>query len=100
MGPPGGIDHFGQALVKIILNRIGFLFLFFHENSSCFCCILLQKLIAPGYLTGLSPDPDAPSRPLIDRIVETICFCFSGASTDEDVQLQIIKVLASMENSV
>eukprot|EP00117_Sycon_ciliatum_P018371 scpid7307/ scgid0207/ Brefeldin A-inhibited guanine nucleotide-exchange protein 2 len=59
----------------------------------------LQKLIAPGYLTGLSPDPEDPTKPLGDRIVDTICSCFSGASTDEDVQLQIIKALLTMMTS-
>ena len=57
---------------------------------------IIQKLIAPGYLTGLSPDPEDPTKPLGDRIVDTICSCFSGASTDEDVQLQIIKVCENL----
>ncbi|XP_039285175.1 brefeldin A-inhibited guanine nucleotide-exchange protein 1-like [Nilaparvata lugens] len=52
----------------------------------------LQKLIAYGHLTGNVPDSDAPGKLLIDRIVATICDCFNGTQTDENVQLQIIKV--------
>lgn len=57
-----------------------------------FCC-LFQKLIAYGHLTGNIPDSTNPGKYLIDRIVETICGCFSGPQTDEGVQLQIIKVI-------
>ena len=53
---------------------------------------LLQKLIAYGHLTGSAPDTTAPGKRLIDRIVDTICGCFTGPQTDEGVQLQIIKV--------
>lgn len=53
---------------------------------------LTQKLIAYGHLTGNIPDSTTPGKQLIDRIVETICGCFSGPQTDEGVQLQIIKV--------
>jgi hypothetical protein len=52
-----------------------------------------QKLIAYGHLTGNIPDSTTPGKYLIDRIVETICGCFSGPQTDEGVQLQIIKVI-------
>lgn len=52
----------------------------------------MKKLIAPGHLQGCSPDPDNPSKLLVDRIVDTTCQCFQGVNTDEDVQLQIIKV--------
>jgi brefeldin A-inhibited guanine nucleotide-exchange protein len=54
---------------------------------------LFQKLIAYGHLTGNIPDSTNPGKYLIDRIVETICGCFSGPQTDEGVQLQIIKVI-------
>jgi brefeldin A-inhibited guanine nucleotide-exchange protein len=58
------------------------------------CCYSFQKLIAYGHLTGNIPDSTTPGKYLIDRIVETICGCFSGPQTDEGVQLQIIKVMA------
>lgn len=54
---------------------------------------MFQKLIAYGHLTGNIPDSTTPGKYLIDRIVETICGCFSGPQTDEGVQLQIIKVI-------
>lgn len=43
----------------------------------------LQKLIAYGHLTANIPDSTTPGKLLIDRIVETICACFSGPQTDE-----------------
>ncbi|XP_063238863.1 brefeldin A-inhibited guanine nucleotide-exchange protein 1 isoform X2 [Bacillus rossius redtenbacheri] len=59
----------------------------------------LQKLIAYGHLTGNIPDSTTPGKFLIDRIVETICGCFSGPQTDEGVQLQIIKALLTVVTS-
>ncbi|RZF39341.1 hypothetical protein LSTR_LSTR000862 [Laodelphax striatellus] len=59
----------------------------------------LQKLIAYGHLTGNVPDSDAPGKLLIDRIVATICDCFNGTQTDENVQLQIIKALLTVVTS-
>ncbi|XP_026283039.1 brefeldin A-inhibited guanine nucleotide-exchange protein 1 isoform X2 [Frankliniella occidentalis] len=59
----------------------------------------LQKLIAYGHLTGNIPDSTTPGKQLIDRIVETICGCFSGPQTDEGVQLQIIKALLTVVTS-
>ncbi|XP_046659778.1 brefeldin A-inhibited guanine nucleotide-exchange protein 1 isoform X2 [Homalodisca vitripennis] len=59
----------------------------------------LQKLIAYGHLTGNVPDSNTPGKLLIDRIVETICNCFSGPQTDEGVQLQIIKALLTVVTS-
>ncbi|XP_025110208.1 brefeldin A-inhibited guanine nucleotide-exchange protein 1-like isoform X2 [Pomacea canaliculata] len=56
----------------------------------------LQKLIAYGHLTGNSPDSTSPGKRLIDRIVDTICGCFTGPQTDEGVQLQIIKALLTV----
>lgn len=53
----------------------------------------LQKLIAYGHLSGASRDPADPSALLIDRIISAICGCFQGPQTNEDVQLQVIKVL-------
>lgn len=38
---------------------------------------------------------DAPTRPLMDRVIDTVCECFQGEGTDEKVQLQIIKALLS-----
>ena len=52
----------------------------------------LQKLIAYGHLSGTSLDPHDPKRRLIDRVVTTVCNCFTDTPTDESVQLQIIKV--------
>lgn len=43
----------------------------------------LQKLIAYGHLTANVPDSTSPGKLLIDRIVETICACFTGPQTDE-----------------
>lgn len=43
----------------------------------------LQKLIAYGHLTANVPDSTTPGKLLIDRIVETICSCFTGTQTDE-----------------
>lgn len=59
----------------------------------------LQKLIAYGHLTGNIPDSTAPGKFLIDRIVKTICLCFTGPQTDEGVQLQIIKALLTVVTS-
>ncbi|XP_065194608.1 brefeldin A-inhibited guanine nucleotide-exchange protein 1-like isoform X3 [Sycon ciliatum] len=56
----------------------------------------LQKLIAPGHLTGSSQDPDNPQKLLVDRMVDTVCSCFQGQNTDEGVQLQIIKAVLTM----
>lgn len=38
---------------------------------------------------------DAPTRPLMDRVIDTVCECFQGEGTDEKIQLQIIKALLS-----
>lgn len=43
----------------------------------------LQKLIAYGHLAGNEPDSTTPGKLLIDRMVETICACFTGPQTDE-----------------
>ena len=59
----------------------------------------IQKLVAYGHLTGNRPDPRNPQRLLVDCIVETTCSCFSGPSTDEGVQLQIIKALLTLVTS-
>ncbi|CAG7719826.1 unnamed protein product [Allacma fusca] len=59
----------------------------------------LQKLIAYGHLTGNCEDSTAPNKKMIERIVETICGCFVGPSTDEGVQLQIIKALLTVVTS-
>ncbi|BET03204.1 brefeldin A-inhibited guanine nucleotide-exchange protein [Nesidiocoris tenuis] len=59
----------------------------------------LQKLIAYGHLTGNIPDSTTPGKLLIDRIVETICACFVGTQTDEQVQLQIIKAVLTVSTS-
>ncbi|XP_046857488.1 brefeldin A-inhibited guanine nucleotide-exchange protein 1-like [Xenia sp. Carnegie-2017] len=53
----------------------------------------LQKLIAYGHYVGDTPDSIEPERRLIDRIIETICSCFTGINTDVNVQIQIIKCL-------
>ncbi|CAF5220620.1 unnamed protein product, partial [Rotaria magnacalcarata] len=52
----------------------------------------LQKLLLHGHLIGSATDPIDPSKLLIDRIVSTICMCFRGVQTEEQVELQIIKV--------
>ncbi|XP_046858111.1 brefeldin A-inhibited guanine nucleotide-exchange protein 1-like isoform X10 [Xenia sp. Carnegie-2017] len=52
----------------------------------------LQKLIAYGHIVGDTPDSIEPERCLIDKIIETICSCFTGINTDVNFQIQIIKV--------
>lgn len=59
----------------------------------------LQKLIAYGHLTGNIPDSSCPGKFLIDRIVTTICNCFTGPQTDDGVELQIIKALLTVVTS-
>lgn len=59
----------------------------------------LQKLIAYGHLTGNIPDSSNPGQFVIDRIVSTICNCFSGPQTDDGVELQIIKALLTVVTS-
>ncbi|XP_015794593.1 brefeldin A-inhibited guanine nucleotide-exchange protein 1 [Tetranychus urticae] len=59
----------------------------------------IQKLIAYGHITGNTQDPRNPEKLLIDVIVDTICSCFHGPSTDEGVQLQIIKALLTVVSS-
>ncbi|XP_076064031.1 ADP ribosylation factor guanine nucleotide exchange factor Sec71 isoform X2 [Oratosquilla oratoria] len=59
----------------------------------------IQKLIAYGHLTGNCADPNNPNKRLIDHIVETICNCFNGPSTDKDVEIQIIKALLTVITS-
>lgn len=52
-------------------------------------------MIAYGILVGNAPDSTQPGKRLIDRVIDTICLCFNGVQTDENVQLQIIKVVVS-----
>ncbi|XP_039270898.2 brefeldin A-inhibited guanine nucleotide-exchange protein 1-like [Styela clava] len=59
----------------------------------------LQKMIAYGILVGNAPDSTLPGKRLIDRVIDTICNCFMGVQTDENVQLQIIKVLLTAVTS-
>ena len=59
----------------------------------------IQKLIAYGHLTGNNSDPKNPDKLLVDCIVETVCSCFNGPSTDDGVQLQIIKALLTIVTS-
>ncbi|XP_046858092.1 brefeldin A-inhibited guanine nucleotide-exchange protein 1-like isoform X3 [Xenia sp. Carnegie-2017] len=59
----------------------------------------IQKLIAYGHIVGDTPDSIEPERRLIDRIIETICTCFTGINTDVNVQIQIIKALLTAVTS-
>ncbi|CAB3982629.1 brefeldin A-inhibited guanine nucleotide-exchange 1 isoform X1 [Paramuricea clavata] len=59
----------------------------------------IQKLIAYGHIIGDTPDSIEPEKRLIDRIIDTICSCFTGIHTDEGVQLQIIKALLTAVTS-
>ncbi|CAF0833035.1 unnamed protein product [Didymodactylos carnosus] len=59
----------------------------------------LQKLLLHGHLMGSIPDPMDVSKLLIDRIVSTICLCFRGVQTEEQVELQIIKALLTIMTS-
>ena len=59
----------------------------------------MQKLISYGHLNGTSPDPLNPKRRLIDRLVETVCRCYTGPYMIVDVQLHIIKTLVAVITS-
>ncbi|CAH1254723.1 ARFGEF1 [Branchiostoma lanceolatum] len=65
----------------------------------CTALDCLQKLMAYGHLVGDAPDSTTPGKKLIDRIIETICGCFTGTTTDDGVQLQIIKALLTAVTS-
>ena len=60
----------------------------------------IQKLVAYGHLRGQIADPNTPEQPLANTIVDTICECFIGVQTDENVQLQIIKALLTCMTSL
>lgn len=57
-------------------------------------------MIVYGMLLGGPMEGDSSERPLLDRLVEAICQCFTGIQTDERVQLQIIKVRSSTNLSL
>jgi len=60
----------------------------------------LQKMIVYGMLVGNLPDDVVTDqKPIINRVIEAICECFTGVNTNEDVQLQIIKVLLTAVTS-
>ena len=59
----------------------------------------IQKLVAYGHLRGDIADPNNPEQPLANTIVDTICECFIGQQTEENVQLQIIKALLTCMTS-
>lgn len=60
----------------------------------------IQKLVAYGYLRGTRLDPHEQTKNLlIDTIVESVCNCFHGPTTDDGVQLQIIKALLTLVTS-
>jgi len=60
----------------------------------------LQKMIVYGMLVGNLPDDViTDQKPIINRVIEAICECFTGVNTNEDVQLQIIKVLLTAVTS-
>eukprot|EP00127_Corallochytrium_limacisporum_P003541 Clim_evm24s150 gene=Clim_evmTU24s150 len=73
----------------------------------------VQKLIAYGHLKGemmttvtKEPEKDSGSTekqevsvPLIDLIIPTVCECFAGGQTPDDVQLQVIRVLLTAVSS-
>jgi brefeldin A-inhibited guanine nucleotide-exchange protein len=56
----------------------------------------IQKLIAHGYLNesaSLHPSSTITKQQFIQRITKTIYQCFEGPDIDDNVQLQIIKVI-------
>lgn len=60
----------------------------------------IQKLIAYGHFTGNKYDSRyEEGQLLIDTIVSSICNCFTGPTTDDNVQLQIIKALLTIVTS-
>ena len=52
----------------------------------------VQKMIVYAIMVGNIPDSNSPDQPLINRVINATCQCFTGVNTDEHVQLQIIKV--------
>ncbi|TKX24091.1 protein transport protein SEC7 [Elsinoe australis] len=56
----------------------------------------IGKLISYSYF-AVSSDPQGESQksPLIERAIDTICDCFQGEATPNEVQMQIIKSLLS-----
>ncbi|XP_065669547.1 brefeldin A-inhibited guanine nucleotide-exchange protein 1 isoform X2 [Hydra vulgaris] len=66
----------------------------------CSALDCLQKMIAYGHIKGNVPENGQPGKMLIDQIIEIICGCFNGTSTDEGIQLQIIKALLTAVTSV
>ncbi len=69
------------------------------EASNMLVCIsaldCIGKLISYSYFSvpveNHSQDSEVP--PLIERAIDTICDCFQGEATHQDVQLQIVKSL-------
>jgi brefeldin A-inhibited guanine nucleotide-exchange protein len=54
----------------------------------------IGKLISYSYFSVPSePEADTTAAPLIERAIDTICDCFQGEATHQDVQLQIVKSL-------
>ncbi|KAG8441967.1 hypothetical protein GDO86_010953 [Hymenochirus boettgeri] len=111
LSPPQGETKAGSSTLPPVKSKAAFIeadkyFLPFELACQSKCPRIvstsldcLQKLIAYGHLTGNAPDSTTPGKKLIDRIIETICGCFQGPQTDEDVQLQIIKALLTAVTS-
>ncbi|KAF2127776.1 hypothetical protein P153DRAFT_432834 [Dothidotthia symphoricarpi CBS 119687] len=69
------------------------------EVSTAPVCIAaldcIGKLISYSYFSvPAEPHPDnKEAPPLIERAIDTICDCFQGEATHQDIQLQIVKSL-------
>lgn len=61
------------------------------------CPLPPPSMSAPGDDENVVPSQraDAPTKPLIARVIDTVCECFHGETTDDKVQLQIVKALLS-----
>jgi len=65
----------------------------------------IQKLTAYGHIKGNCSDPRTQGKLLIDTIVDTVCDCYNydevygTTSTDEGIQLQIMKALLTLVTS-
>ncbi|KAH8867375.1 Brefeldin A-inhibited guanine nucleotide-exchange protein [Schistosoma japonicum] len=58
----------------------------------------LQKLIAYGHIPNTAVCSSGKVR-IIEQVVTTICSCFQGVQTDDDIQLQILKALLTVITS-
>jgi hypothetical protein len=68
-----------------------------NEQTLSLCSVSLQKLMAYGFIRGDLPDHDAPTKTLMDKVINIICRCFD--TPNEGVRLQIIKAFLTAVSS-